>query len=445
MASRQFLLPELGENIESADVVDVLVSVGDTIEKNQNVVVIETDKATLEVPTDVGGTVRQIHVKKGGRVSVGDPVFTVEVSEPAVAERPPEPEKPLAVEREEPPRKVAVEVGPGEVASDQDGRGARPAEKPWTPRKGPAVEEVRRVAPAGPAVRRVARELGLDVDEVPGSGPGGRITLEDIKAHARRVMKRRREAPPGAPAAEAPPLPDFTRWGEVRRERLSNIRRATARAMARSWALAPRVTQHDRADITELEAARRRFAPRVEKAGGKLTLTAMLVKVVASALKVFPRFNASLDLEADEIIYKEYRHIGVAVDTPQGLLVPVIRDADRKNLLGLAVELGELVRKARSRKLQPEEMQGASFTITNLGGIGGTSFTPIVNWPEVAILGVARARIEPIYRDGTFQPRTVLPLCLSYDHRLLDGADGARFVRWIAEALENPFQLLLEG
>ena len=312
-------------------------------------------------------------------------------------------------------------------------------------------EEVlpREIAPAAPSVRRFAREIGIDINQVPGSGPGGRISTEDVKNHARQIsrgLKRQGEVPlTAAGQIEAPPLPDFSKWGEVERELMSNVRRTTAAHMSTAWSTIPHVSQSDKADITELEKLRKRFGGRAEEAGGKLTTTAILLKIVACALKRFPQFNASVDMTKHEIIYKKYCHIGVAVDTDRGLLVPVIRDVDRKNIIQLSLELTQIAEKARNRKLSLEEMQGGTFTITNLGGIGGTQFSPIVNYPEVAILGIARGRIEPVFIDDQLQPRLMLPLTLCYDHRLIDGADGARFIRSIAETLEQPFLVALGG
>jgi pyruvate dehydrogenase E2 component (dihydrolipoamide acetyltransferase) len=299
------------------------------------------------------------------------------------------------------------------------------------------------VVPAAPNVRRLAREIGVDITQVTGSGTEGRISIDDVKRHSREAVAQ----PTAKPAAQAPAatLPDFSKWGEIETEAMSGIRRATAQHMHLAWSTIPHVTQFDKADIGELEQLRQRFAKKVEEAGGKLTLTAILLKVVAAALKQFPKFNASIDLGREEIIYKKYYHIGIAVDTERGLLVPVIRDVDRKNIQELAIELGEVAEKARNRKLKPEDMQGGTFTLTNLGGIGGTNFTPIVNSPEVAILGVARSSMEPVYKDGQFEPRLMLPLGLSYDHRIIDGANGARFLRWIVKAIEEPFMLALQG
>jgi pyruvate dehydrogenase E2 component (dihydrolipoamide acetyltransferase) len=289
----------------------------------------------------------------------------------------------------------------------------------------------------------VAREIGIDVADVPGSGPGGRITAEDVKEFARQ-LHRGGSVAAGGPMI-APALPDFSRWGQIERKPLSNIREKTAERMAIAWSNVPQVTQFDKADITRLEEYRKNFGTKAEAAGGKLTVTAVLLKVVASALKNFPQFNASIDIARKDIVYKKYFHVGVAVDTDRGLLVPVIRDVDRKNILQLSVELTQLAERARNRKLSLEEMQGGSFTITNLGGIGGTNFSPIVNFPEVAILGISRSSIEPVYTDGSFEPRTMLPLSLSYDHRIIDGADAARFLRWICEAIRDPFLVALEG
>ncbi|MEO8076764.1 MAG: 2-oxo acid dehydrogenase subunit E2, partial [Acidobacteriota bacterium] len=247
----------------------------------------------------------------------------------------------------------------------------------------------------------------------------------------------------GGGAAAPVPLPDFTKWGEVERKPMSNIRRKTAEHLTHAWNAIPHVTQHDKADVTAIEALRKQYGPRAEKAGGKLTMTAIALKIVAGALQRFPQFNAAADIAAQEIVYRKSIHIGVAADTPRGLLVPVIRDVDRKGIVELAAELAKVSEKARTGKLGLDDMQGGGFTITNLGGIGGTAFTPIINWPEVAILGISRGATEPVYDGQSFQPRLMLPLSLSYDHRVIDGADGARFLRWVAEAFEQPFVLSL--
>jgi pyruvate dehydrogenase E2 component (dihydrolipoamide acetyltransferase) len=290
-------------------------------------------------------------------------------------------------------------------------------------------------------VRQLARELGVDLSHVTGSGPGGRISAEDVKDYVKRVVSG------GAQAVAAPalrPLPDFSKWGQVERQPMTVTRRKIAETLSYAWSNIPHVTQHDQADITALEEFRREYAERVQQAGGKLTVTSILLKVVASALKAFPTFNASVDAERGEIILKKYYHVNVAVDTDRGLVVPVVRDVDTKSILELSVELAGLAEKARANKLTPEEMTGGNFTISNLGGLGGTAFTPIIYWPQVAILGVARAHQQPVYLDGVLQPRWILPLSLSYDHRIIDGAEGVRFLRWIAQTLERPFALAVQ-
>jgi pyruvate dehydrogenase E2 component (dihydrolipoyllysine-residue acetyltransferase) len=327
---------------------------------------------------------------------------------------------------------------------------AKPAEAPRpsapAPRVSAPVVRADRVvaAAAAPGVRRLAREIGVDINDVQGAGIEGRISEEDVKEHARRILSRMAE-PRAAAGAPAVPLPDFERWGPVERQPMSNIRRTTAQRLSHAWNAIPHVTQFDKADITGMEELRRKYREQVRQAGGDLTVTAVLVKVLAVAVKQFPQFNSSIDAEADQIIYKKYVNIGVAVDTDRGLLVPVIRDADRKNLTQIGVEVHQLAQKARERKLTLEEMSGGGMTISNLGGIGGTYFTPIVNWPEVAILGVSRGMTEPVWRDTTFEPRQLLPLSLSYDHRVIDGADAMRFLRWVVEAIEQPFLLSLLG
>ena len=428
MATFAFALPELGESIEAGDVVQVLVSIGDQIAAEQSLLEIETDKAVVEVPSPVGGSVTAIHVAPGDKAAVGQLIVTLETDGAAATDETPSPTAPPAdTEPSAPPAPVQT-----------------PAAAPEGPPAPVVTRESRSGTPASPSVRRLAREIGVNIHEVPGSGPGGRVSAEDVKRYARiRPSDQSGPVPAAAPAVVS--LPDFGRWGEIERRPMSNVRRLTADQMARTWATVPQVTQYDQADITELEQLRRQYAPKAVEAGGRLTLTAIALKVVAVALKRFPQFNASVDMATHEIIYKHYYHVGVAVDTDRGLLVPVIRDVDSKNIISLAVELTQLAERARGRKTSLEEMQGGTFTVTNLGGIGGTGFSPILNAPEVAILGMARSRMEPVYADGQFVPRLMLPLSLSYDHRLIDGADGARFLRWVGEALSQPFLLSLEG
>jgi pyruvate dehydrogenase E2 component (dihydrolipoamide acetyltransferase) len=456
--STDFNLPELGENITAGDVLRVLVKPGDTLEKDQPVVELETDKATIEVPSSVAGTVKEVKVKAGDKVKVGQAILSVEdgasaskpaeakpaepkAAEPKPAEpKPAEPKPAEARSEPAPPPAAPIESAPerqvGRAQNVVDiNRGARqPAE--------PAAPELP-AAPAAPSVRRTARELGVDINEVPGSGPSGRISVEDVKAHAKRLVESATTRGAGAPAAA--PLPDFSRFGEIERQPMRAVRRKTAEHLSAVWATVPHVTQFDVADITALEDVRKKYAKKVEEAGGNLTVTAIAVKVAAAALRVFPQFNASIDMAADEIVLKKYVNIGIAVDTDRGLLVPVIRDADRKNIVQISVDLTQLSEKARTRKITLDEMQGGCFSISNLGGMGGTYFTPLINAPEVAILGISRAKMEPVYKDGAFVPRLMLPLSLSYDHRVIDGADGIRFLRWVAEALEQPFLLALVG
>jgi len=502
-----FTLPELGENIQAGDVLRVLVKQGDTLAKEQPVLELETDKATIEVPSSVAGQVKDIKVKAGDKVKVGQAILTVDegeasnkaepAAEPQQAResqpREPEPHRQSQPPREpqppresqpprepqppresqparepqppresQPPRETQAtktvaaksesvpeaggeeqrEPTKRETAGDKSGakvvdisRGARPmAEQP------PATPEMP-TAPAAPSVRRMARELGVDINQVAGSGDAGRISVEDVKNHAKRLVAG--AARSGGVASEA--LPDFSRWGAVERQPMRAVRRRTAEHLAAAWAAIPHVTQFDVADTTALEELRKKYAKQTEAAGGNLTVTAVAVKVVASALRVFPQFNTSIDLENDEIIVKKYVNIGVAVDTDRGLLVPVIRNADQKNIIQIAVELVQLSEKARSRKIALEEMQGGTFSISNLGGIGGTYFTPIVNAPEVAILGISRASTQPKFDGNQFVPRVMLPLSLSYDHRAIDGADGIRFLRWVVQAIEEPFVLALQG
>ena len=448
-----FILPELGEDIETGEVLRVLVKAGDVIAKEQPVVELETDKATIEVPSSLAGTVVDVKVKAGDKVKVGQVILSVEEAdaEPKTgASAKPEAKeeakgKPELQAKPKPEGSEAEPVGGAPVervrgsgATGLDkvvdiSRGSRPSSSP------PSAPELPAAA-AGPSVRRLARELGVDVNEIPSSGSRGRISVEDVKAHAKRMV----EGVGGSGAAELV-LPDFARWGEIERQPMRAVRRKTAEHVSMAWATIPHVTQHDLADITSLEELRKRYAKQVEAAGGNLTVTAIAVKVVAAALRGFPQFNASIDWEARDIVLKKYVSIGVAVDTDRGLLVPVIRNADTKNIAQLATELAQLSEKARTRKIALEEMQGGTFSVSNLGGIGGTAFTPIVNAPEVAILGISRARTEPVWKESAFVPRTMLPLSLSYDHRAIDGADGARFLRWVAEALEQPFLLALQG
>ena len=451
----EFKLPELGENISQGDLVRLMIAPGSRVSEGQPVMELETDKAVVEVPSSVSGVVKEVKVKEGEKVKVGQVIFTLEGGTAAQPEG--------ARPRTAPVEHVSGQHGARlafQAAIRAEGKTEEQALPPDQPREAiPAFSmpvqlgkvagtEHRQPIPGAPHVRRLAREIGIDIYEVKGTGPGGRICEDDVKSFAKATLSAAVSAvqsPPRAGHFAAPKLPDFGKWGKIERVSIRGVRRKTAEHLAEAWNTIPHVTQHDRADITELEQLRARFAPKAEQAGGKMTVTAIALKVCAAALKVFPQFNASIDMEHEEIVYKQYIHIGVAADTDRGLLVPVIRDVDKKNIVELAVELSQLSKKAREKKITPGEMEGGTFTITNLGGIGGVGFTPIVNHPEVAILGLSRSRTEPEWINGKFEPRLILPLSLSYDHRLIDGADAARFLRWIAEAFEQPFLLSVQG
>ncbi|UBV42903.1 dihydrolipoyllysine-residue acetyltransferase [Deinococcus taeanensis] len=455
----QITLPDVGDNIEQGTVVTVLVKAGDAVSEGQPVIEIETDKAVVEVPANASGTVQSVNVNVGDTVKVGGVIATLGGAPAAApAQSTPAqtaPAAPAAVQADPPVSTLPTERPAAAQA------GTLPPERAHPPTQVPGAErpyntqafDGRPVIPAAPSVRRLARELGVDIHTVRGTGIAGRISEEDVRrtggtptvpAAAASPAPQSAGAPAPAPTPAATPLPDFAKWGAVTREDMSGIRKATVRSMTVSTTI-PMVTHFDKADVTVMEEVRKRFGARVEKAGGKLTMTHILMKVVANALRKFPKFGASLDLNAQQVIYKDYVNIGVAVDTPVGLLVPVVKDADRKSITDLVLELSELAGRARDRKLKPDEMQGATFTISNLGGIGGHAFTPIVNSPEVAILGVSRGGLEPVWNKekGEFEPRNMLPLSLTYDHRLIDGADAARFVRFICESLEDPFLISL--
>ena len=448
----EFRLPELGENIDQGDLVRLLISPGMKVSDGQPVMELETDKAVVEVPSSVTGTVKEIKVKEGTKIKVGQVIFTLEGGASSQQEKPRH--APVEHISEQYEARLSVQAAieaegktEAQVFLPDQPQAAAPKVFAMPEQLGKvAGTEQRAPAPAAPHVRRLAREIGVDIYEVKGGGPGGRISEDDVKAYAKSLLTSAsgRGAAQGSQFTPAP-LPDFSKFGKVERVSMRGVRRKTARHLWEAWTTIPHVTQQDKADITELEQLRARFAPKAEEAGGKMTVTAIALKVCASALKVFPQFNASIDMAKEEIVYKQYINVGVAVDTDRGLLVPVIRDVDKKNIVELAAELTQISRKAKDKKLTPAEMEGGTFTITNLGGIGGTGFSPIVNYPEVAILGLSRSSMEPIWMNGKFEPRQVLPLSLSYDHRLIDGADAARFLRWIAEAFEQPFLLSVQG
>ncbi|CAN5117223.1 dihydrolipoyllysine-residue acetyltransferase [soil metagenome] len=423
----EFKLPALGEGIEAATVVGVLVKVGDTVAKDQNVLAVETDKAAVEVPIDFAGTVTAISVKPGEKIPVGETLMTLTSSAVAAAPKATAtPAAPVSAPLATAAPKTVIPV----VNSDL-------SKKDYTP--------------AGPATRRLARELGVALGEIKASGRSGRVTLEDVKSFVRderTKVKQGGGVPGGLTVANSfatPPLPDFAKYGEIEKKTVSGIRKKIAENLTIAWRTMPMVTQNDLADITDLEAGRKRIVESLPKGAAKITWTVLAVKAVVAALKEFPNFNASFDMNAGEVIVKKYYHIGIAVDTERGLVVPVIKDADKKSIRDIAVEVASLAEKARSGKLAIDDMRGGTFTITNLGGIGGTSFTPIVNYPEVAILGMCKSALQPVVKDGKIEPRLMLPLSLSYDHRVIDGADGARFTSRLAQLFSDPMRLLMES
>jgi len=451
----EFKLPDPGEGIHEAEVLKVLVSEGDRVEEEQPIVEIETDKAAIEIPSPVTGTIKEVRVKEGDVIQVGD-VIMVFLQE---GER----QKGEAAEEPKKARKEAVEAQrvPQEesraLKREQEARAEEkeePEEKEQKKEEPERPREAKGPVPAAPATRRLARELGVDLKDVKPSGPGGRVTAEDIRAHAEKPKEKPQEKPKPeekparAPRLkEAPQLPDFTRWGPVERTPFRSIRRATAKRMALSWEQIPHVVHQDLADITELESFRREYRSEIEKSGGALTLTIFAVKAAVAALKKFPNFNSSLDLESGEIVLKKYYHIGVAVDTENGLIVPVIRNADCKSIMDLSKEFPGLAERTRKGEIELEEMSGGTFTITNVGPLGGTGFSPMINFPQVAILGLAKARLQPIIKGNMDHyevvPRLMLPMCVAFDHRIVDGADAARFMGEIIALLESPKRLMM--
>jgi pyruvate dehydrogenase E2 component (dihydrolipoamide acetyltransferase) len=423
-------LPALKENVDTVEVNAVRCAPGETVAKDQVLLEVQADKTALDVPSPAAGRVSDVRVKVGEQIKVGQVIFILEGGgngeAPKGAASPAKPaEAPKAKQVEAPPKTEAA---------------ARPQ-----PARAPTlapVHALNRLTPAGPATRRLARELGVDLAQVSGSGRAGRVVEEDVKAFVRQLASGAAAPAIAGAAAAAPPLPNFEQWGPVEAQPLSAVRKAIARQMSLAWSQIPHVTQHDLADVTDLEAFRKQ---QQDPKKPKLTVTAFALKAVAVALHEFPTFNSSLDLAGNRLILKRHYHIGVAVDTENGLLVPVIRDVDKKSVVELAEELTAVAERAKARKLDGAELKGGTFTITNLGGIGGTGFTPIVNYPEVAILGLSRGRLEPVVRGKEITPRLMLPLSLSYDHRVIDGAAAARFTRRLAEMLENPMLMLLHA
>lgn len=513
---KEIKIPDIAENVDEGVIGRILVSKGDQVKEDQPVVEVETDKAATDIPSPYTGTIDEIKVEEGDEVTVDQVIMIVEVKDDGdgdadtdekdddkadQAEEGTEKKKEQddeggedtageETEAEESGKKEKAESGEGESEKDEDdeeapgkedegidedseepgeseeadkedGEDEAPGEdeeqKKDEAEKQPAASGQKTAGediPAAPSVRRMAREAGVDISEIKGSGPGSRITAEDIEA-AKETTKKEGEKKKGAkPSGEkkkagaadresAIELPDFSKWGETKKEKMNTVRKITARTMTASWQQIPQVTQFDEADITDIEAFRQQHKDDYEKQGGKLTVTAILLKIAAFALQKFPRFNSSIDTSDNILVMKQYINIGVAVDTDKGLIVPVIRDTDKKSLADISVETVELAKKARENEISSEELQGGNFTISNLGGIGGTGFTPIVYAPQVAILGVSKASYKQVFMDDRFQQRLVLPLSVTYDHRVIDGADGARFLKWICDVLEDPYALLM--
>ncbi|MFC4765765.1 dihydrolipoyllysine-residue acetyltransferase [Dyella koreensis] len=437
--AHEALVPDIGGH-EGVPVIEVLVKVGDTVAKDQSLITLESDKATMEVPAPFAGVVKELKVKVGDELSEGNVIALIESADAAPAPAP-APAKAEAPKVEEKPAPIGGRsVLPGNAPEGDVAPAARPPFDSRIVMPGDAPY-------ASPSIRAFARELGVDVHQVKGTGRGGRIMREDVAAYVKHALASGAR-PTGAPQATGGglnllpwPKVDFAKFGEIEEKPLSRIQKISGANLARNWAMIPHVTQHEDADITELEAFRKKLGE--ENKDLKVTPLVFQIKAVVAALKKFPQFNASLDESGEKLILKKYFHIGIAVDTPDGLVVPVIRDCDKKGLLDLAVELGEISKKARDKKLGPNEMSGGCFSISSLGGIGGTAFTPIVNAPEVAILGVSKAQTKPVWNGKEFAPRLILPLSLSYDHRVIDGALAARFASFLATQLGDIRRLLL--
>jgi len=432
--SKEIVVPDIGD-FTDVEVIEVLVSPGDTLAAEDSMISIESDKAVMEVPSPEAGVVKSVSVNVGDRVSQGSPILILEPSSDATA----------GPAKQEAPRVEPVSEVPTNAAAK-----STPAPAPLPNRavssSGINTANFAEISFAGtyasPAVRKFARELGVDLRQVQGSGRKGRIVKEDVQAFVKRALSQGAGAGGGLAVAPMPEI-DFSQWGEIESKPLTKINKLTGQFLHRNWVTVPHVTQFDEADITDLEAFRKSLIEEHKDKGIKITMLAFLVKAIVSGLKEFPRFNASLDNNGEHLIYKKYFNVGIAVDTADGLVVPVVREADCKSLVDIAAELGEISQKARDKKLKPADMQGGCITISSLGGVGGTKFTPIVNSPEVAILGVSRAKMQPVWNGKKFDPRLILPLALSYDHRVIDGADGARFTTYLGSVLADARRMLL--
>jgi len=433
MTLKEITVPDIGD-FADVEIIEVLVNPGDRVAAEDSLITLESDKASIEIPSTDAGIIKDMKVKLGDRISEGAVILTMDVDESSGADNATEEPVPAEVKEAVPAEQESqVEAPPQTIA-------------PATPEKDMVPPPVARVdevsfskAYASPSVRRFARELGVDLGRVEGSGRKGRILSDDVKVFVKRSLNQGN----GGLGVEPMPEIDFSQWGEVETQKLTRINQLTGKFLHRNWVTIPHVTQFDEADITDLEAFRKSMVEEYKDKGIKVTLLSFLMKAVVNALKEYPRFNASLDVSGENLILKKYFNVGVAVDTPEGLVVPVVRDVDRKSLVDLAAELGEISKKARDKKLMPTDMQGGCLTISSLGGIGGTQFTPIVNAPEVAILGVSRSKMQPVWNGSEFEPRMILPLSLSYDHRVIDGANGARFTSFLSRVLSDTRRLLL--
>jgi len=473
----EFKLPELGEDIETGDIINIMVTVGDSVTKEQPLMEIETDKAVIELPAPIDGSIKELHVKKGDNIKIGQLLVTFdEISSDLNKE---EQDLNLTKIKQDQVKNNTVKItGKKEnehdestpVTSETEEEGkvismSRPEEKPndgieIEKRLGSdqdniisisRQEEVEsnddnkiEIIPASPSIRRLAREIGVDLKRVKGSGTGGRITQEDVKEYSRNSLTNKKEYKADNKSDAGLKEIESRKDKDIVIEPMNRVRIIIADRLSDSWK-APHVTQHDKADITEIEQFRKDYGEEVKKAGGKLTMTSIITKIVSHALIKFPKFNCSIDMDRKEIIYKNFYNIGIAVDTDRGLLVPVIKDVNKKNIVEISKELTDLSERSRNKKVSVDELQGSTFTISNLGGLGGTYFTPVIYSPNVAILGMSRSNFEPVYINEDFVPRLMLPFSLSYDHRIIDGADAVRFLRWIIEALEKPFKILLNS
>jgi pyruvate dehydrogenase E2 component (dihydrolipoamide acetyltransferase) len=434
---KEIKLPKVAEGVESATVTDILVKEGDAVTKGQSVIVVESDKASVEVPSEEAGKIKTISIKKDAEIKPGDVILVLETEEKE--EQPKEEKKEVKPQEKEPEgeekqrqKKEDEKVETKEKMPAETQKEEKPGAKEEVKEK--PAEEIAAI----PNALRLARELGININDVKGSGLQGKILEEDVTAYAKEIIQGKLKD-----FQEEESLPDFSKWGEVEKMPIKSIRKATAKRTATTWRIIPHVTHFDEAEISKIEELRTSKSHLVEKRGGKLTVTAILLKILSQALKEFPQFNASIDTKNEEIILKKYIHIGAAVDTERGLLVPVVRDVDKKDLIDISIELGALSEKARQGKLSADEMNGGSFVISNVGGIGGTNFTQLVYHPQVAILGVAKTETKAVFINNEFKPKHMIPLSLSYDHRIIDGADAARFMRWICEVIENPLNLFI--